>query len=79
VGYHLSLWEYCAIHLGELPQGTNEVGLLNTAGKDGWELVAITPKKIAYLKRQFASPDRKVTATQETATHRLSLSSLPPH
>jgi hypothetical protein len=66
VGHH-PLWEYCAIRLGELPQGTDEVGLLNTAGKNGWELVTITINKIAYLKRRFAGPHREVTATQDRA------------
>jgi hypothetical protein len=43
-------WEYRRINLGELLLGTEE--LLNNAGKEGWELVAITNNGVAYLKRQ---------------------------
>jgi hypothetical protein len=45
-------WEYIAISLGDLPFRTEPLDLLNNAGKDGWELVAITTNGIAYLKRQ---------------------------
>ena len=44
-------WEYRRINLGELLLGTEE--LLNSAGEEGWELVAITNNGVAYLKRQI--------------------------
>jgi hypothetical protein len=44
-------WEYRRINFGELLRGTEE--LLNSAGKEGWELVAITNNGVAYLKRQI--------------------------
>jgi hypothetical protein len=46
-------WQYCAIHLNELPLG-EEMDTLNDAGEDGWELVGITTTNVAYLKRQVA-------------------------
>jgi hypothetical protein len=45
-------WEYRRINLGELPLGTNELDLLNDAGEEDWELIAITINGVAYLKRQ---------------------------
>jgi hypothetical protein len=49
-------WEYRKIYLSELPQRTNELDLLNGAGKEGWELVAITVNGVAYLKRPIEAP-----------------------
>jgi len=46
-------WEYRRINLGELPLGTNELDLLNDAGEEDWELIAITINGVAYLKRQI--------------------------
>jgi hypothetical protein len=47
-------WEYLTINLSDLPLKTRAIDILNDAGKDGWELVAITKKNISYLKRQIA-------------------------
>jgi hypothetical protein len=44
-------WEYIKLDLNDLPRNTKEIELLNDAGKDGWELVAIL-NGIAYLKRE---------------------------
>jgi hypothetical protein len=49
-------FEYRAIDLGDLPPRTDEVMLLNAAGADGWELVAITSNNIGYLRRQIEDP-----------------------
>jgi hypothetical protein len=49
-------WEYCMIHLSDLPRKIDEIDLLNDVGEGGWELVAITTNNIAYLKRQVAAP-----------------------
>lgn len=49
-------WEYDKLDLNALPRKADEVDLLNDAGKDGWELIAITPNNIAYLKRRIAAP-----------------------
>jgi Domain of unknown function (DUF4177) len=49
-------WEYITINLSDLPLKTRAIDVLNDAGKDGWELVAITKKNISYLKRQMPKP-----------------------
>jgi hypothetical protein len=51
----MSGWKYRTIHLSDLPRKTAEIDLLNGAGAEGWELVGITSKNIAYLKRQVSS------------------------
>jgi hypothetical protein len=35
---------------------SDEADLLNNAGRNGWELVAVTANGIAYFKRKIASP-----------------------
>jgi hypothetical protein len=45
-------WEYRTIHLN----ATDEIDLLNDAGEEGWELVAIAANNVLYLKRQIAQP-----------------------
>jgi hypothetical protein len=55
-------WEYREIDLGDLPPRTDEIMLLNAAGDDGWELVAITTNYIAILKRQ--TEDRACVAAK---------------
>jgi len=49
-------WEYSRIDLSNIPARTNEVDLLDDAGRDGWELVGITANNVAYLKRPTGSP-----------------------
>ena len=44
-------WEYSKIDLSNLPPRTDDVDLLDDAGKEGWELVGITANNFAYLKR----------------------------
>jgi hypothetical protein len=38
-------------HLADLPVRTDEIDLLDEAGEQGWELIAIMSNKIAYLRR----------------------------
>jgi hypothetical protein len=45
-------WDYRKINLNDTPRKTDDMDLLNNAGEDGWELVAITSHNFAYLKRQ---------------------------
>jgi hypothetical protein len=47
-------WEYEKIDLSDTPRRGDEIDLLDTLGEEGWELVAITQKHVAYLKRQVA-------------------------
>ena len=42
-GKIVSLWEYRKIALNQLSAKTNDVDVLNDAGDEGWELVAILP------------------------------------
>jgi hypothetical protein len=51
-------WEYTRINLNEVPRRTDDIDLLNDAGKNGWELVAITTNNIAFLKRSIGEPAR---------------------
>jgi H-NS histone family len=44
-------WEYRKILLNEHHRKGDDVDLLSAAGEDDWELVAITPHNVAYLKR----------------------------
>jgi hypothetical protein len=44
-------WQYRRIDLNELSPRSNDVQLLNAAGAEGWQLVAVTSNRIAYLKR----------------------------
>ena len=45
------IWEYWAIDLNDTRRGVDDIDLLNKAGQNGWELVAITPLHKAVLKR----------------------------
>jgi len=44
-------WEYRKILLNEHHREGDDVDLLLQAGEHRWELIAITPNNIAYLKR----------------------------
>jgi hypothetical protein len=56
----MSEWEYTTINLSELPVRILTVDVLNNAGGEGWELIAITANHVAYLKRQIARPGARV-------------------
>ena len=43
-------------HLCDVPAKILAVDVLNNAGEEGWELIAITTNHVAYLKRQIARP-----------------------
>ena len=48
----MTMWEYRKIDLGASVGLGDDIDLLNSAGQDGWEVVAITPQNVAYLKRR---------------------------
>ena len=58
----MSGWEYTKIALNELPRKNDDIDVLCDAGEDGWELVAILPNNIAYLKRQVGESVPEATA-----------------
>src|SRR5262249_15747877 len=45
-------WEYRKIVLGDHHRRRDDIDLLCELGGNGWELVAITPNNVAYLKRE---------------------------
>jgi DNA-binding protein H-NS len=56
-------WEYKKIAFNEAPRRGDEIDLLCDAGEDGWELVAVLPNGVAYLKREVQD------ASQEASEH----------
>jgi DNA-binding protein H-NS len=46
-------WEYKKIDLNEVPRRGDEIDLLCEVGEEGWELVAVLPNGVAYLKREL--------------------------
>jgi hypothetical protein len=56
-------WEYKKLALNEAPRRGDEIDLLCDAGDDGWELVAVLPNGVAYLKREV---DGHVVAEEPT-------------
>ena len=59
-------WEYRKINLNDLPRRTEDIDVLTDAGEQGWELIAIAPNNIAYLKRSIGGPAPAPTATHAT-------------
>jgi hypothetical protein len=57
-------WEYSKIDLNNVPAKASDLGTLDDAGKDGWELVGITANNVAYLMRMLEDP---VTASRPRA------------
>jgi hypothetical protein len=63
-------WEYSKRDLSEVPAKIDDVDLLNDAGRDGWELVAITANNIAYLKRPLGGAAAAPEAAAKPAVTR---------
>ena len=57
-------WEYSKVDLNNVPAKSSDLDALDEAGKDGWELVAITANNVAYFKRALEDP---TAATQAPA------------
>jgi H-NS histone family len=68
-------WEYMKMVLNEASRRGDEIDLLCDAGAEGWELVAVLPNGVAYLKREVlergvASAERSLGGTgQADASH----------
>ena len=58
-------WEYLRLDLNDVRPRQDEVDMLNEVGSQGWELVAITPSGVAYLKREIEAekPKRRKVST----------------
>ena len=65
-------WEYRKISLNDASRRGDDIDLLCSAGKTGWELVAILPNNTAYLKRATAHAlhDEKETAVAQAQNER---------
>jgi hypothetical protein len=61
-------WQYISINLSDFPFKPSVIDLLNDAGRNGWELVAITLNNIAYLKRQIGQPPVNPARASATST-----------
>ena len=61
-------WEYRKIALNQLSPKTADVDVLNDAGDEGWELVAILANNVAYLKRQVGQSVPETTARVWTSS-----------
>jgi hypothetical protein len=59
-------WEYSKIDLSNLPPRTDDVDLLDDAGREGWELVGIAANNFAYLKR-LSAPDAAESPPKQRA------------
>ena len=67
-------WEYSKIDLSNLPPRTDDVDLLDDAGKDGWELVGIAANNFAYLKRRSDNDAAAAEAPRKQPARRKSTS-----
>ena len=63
-------WEYSKIDLNNVPTKSSDLDTLDDAGKDGWELVSITPNNFAYLKRALEDPTAATPARAKPAARR---------
>jgi len=62
VGAQQPQWQYRTLDLAEFPHKMSNIDVLNAAGGEGWELVAIAVNGVAILKRpvvEDAPPRRR--------------------
>ena len=59
-------WEYRKIVLGDHHRRQDDIDLLCELGGNGWELVAITPNNVAYLKREVGQEVNRTLAGEGT-------------
>jgi hypothetical protein len=60
-------WKYRKLHLNQHTPRSDELDMLNAAGRQGWELVSITSNNVAYLKREIEDFDERRTETDQHA------------
>lgn len=61
-------WEYKKVALNEAPRRGDEIDLLCDAGEEGWELVAVLPNGVAYLKREATGSVSEMVERQSEGT-----------
>ena len=64
----MSEWEYQKLDLNDARPRQDDMDMLNGAGREGWELVAVTLSGVAYLKREVQTEKprrRKVSASDD--------------
>jgi hypothetical protein len=66
----MSQWEYEKLDLNDTPRKSDEIDVLNDAGQEGWELVAITPNNVAILKREVLQPASAKSPSRRATTSR---------
>jgi hypothetical protein len=59
-------WQYRKILLNEHVRSGDDIELLCAAGKQGWELIAITPNSVAYLRRAIEDTQTHVHTAHES-------------
>jgi hypothetical protein len=66
-------WEYRKINLNGLPRRTEDIDVLTDAGEQGWELIAVAPNNMAYLKRPIESsaPAQQTVAPARTTRRKV--------
>ena len=62
----MALWQYRKMYLNDTGRKSDDIDLLDDAGKNGWELVGIATNNVAYLKRQMAGREDESGATPIT-------------
>jgi H-NS histone family len=72
-------WEYMKIMLTEASRRGDEIDLLCDVGAEGWELVAVLPNGLAYLKREVlqnsvASVEQSLNGTRQAEASHLASS-----
>ena len=65
----MPVWEYRIIRLNEAPPRRDALHLLNLAGEEGWELVEITSKNLAYLKRRVQEESEHLEHDADAPLH----------
>ena len=68
----MTRWEYRKFDLNDVPRRADDIDVLLNAGKDGWELVAVTTNNIAYLKRPLEDPTAPPAVRRRAASARVS-------
>jgi hypothetical protein len=61
----MTQWEYLTLDLSDLPKRANLPETLNAAGRNGWEMIAITLNNIVMLKRKCVSKESSKPALKD--------------